>query len=382
MTPQLDIYLYSPHEVPVWAPVLGPLRARGVDARFVLEPPGRNVAWGSAPDPARGWLDVKTERLVSLVDAATEQAVLAELTKVGEEPLRRRRLRASGGTTQGSSWVRGYSGARARMMYGVGLVNGAYGHGVVNRGFDLVLVHGPFSAAEIALAAPGVRTAVVGFPKWAAFRRGEVSRERARDALGVGRSGPPVLAWLPTWAHRSSLSDAPALASLAETFEVVMKPHHNSARFESGRLSGLPPQVIAVPASSSLVDLLAAADVVVADLPSGGFTEALLADRPVVVLAQPGDRDRAHAAVTEVADLCADPAGLPALAARAYRDDPCAEGRRRWAPELFGDTRGRDDELAAEALAGVVTESRSLARVLAAAGWRARQQAARLANRR
>jgi hypothetical protein len=387
MAPLLDLYLYSPHEVPVWAPVLAPLRARGVDARFVLEPPGRNVARGSTPDPGRGWLDVKSQRLVDLVDARTEATILEDLANVGETPLRRRRARAAGGTTQGNGWLRPYAGAHVRSMYGVGFVTDAYGHGPINDGFDLVLAHGPFSAAEIRSRASPADVAVVGFPKWAAFRRGELSRDDARRRLRVVAGDRPLLAWLPTWAHNSSLDESDALARLSADFQVVMKPHHNSAKFEAARLSAVAGAITVVPATTSIVDLLVAADVVVSDVRSGGFTEGLLADRPVIGLARPvagaGAHSSVHPGAAEAADVCEDVSDLPAVARRAVADDPHAAGRRRWVPELFGDTGGSDAQLAADALAEVVRRRQgpSPARYLSAVGWSVAYRGSRLVRR-
>lgn len=384
MPSSLDLYLYSVHEIPVWAPLVGPLRARAIGVRFVVEPPGRNVARGSTPDPARGWVDVKDERVVDLVDAATEASLLRELAAIGEKPLRRRRLGASAGTTQGTWFVGWYPGALVRCMYGVGFVTDAYGHGPVNAGFDLVLAHGPFSASEISTHVPDARVAVVGFPKWAAYRRGELSREEARRRLLAPPDPRPLLAWLPTWAHNSSLADAAVVVALAEDFHVVMKPHHNTAKFEQARLSGLADGITVLPPTASLVDLLVAADVVVGDLRSGGFTEGLLADRPVIGLARPGSDWRAtlHPGAAEAADVCADPAELPALARRAVADDPHAGGRRRWVPELFGDTGGADDELAADAVAEAVRRgSASAAQHVMAVGREVRHRGARVIRR-
>jgi hypothetical protein len=381
MRPLLDLYLYSSHEVAVWAPVVPPLRAAGIDVRFVIEPPGRNVARGSAPDPSRGWLDDKRGRLVQLVDDRTERTIRQEVTALGEVPLSRRRPRASAATSQGSRWLLPYAGARIRSMYGVAFVTDAYGHGTINEGFDLVLAHGPYSASQIEANVPSANVAVVGFPKWASFRRGEVGRSGARQRLGLPEGGP-TLAWLPTWAHRSSLGDAAAVTALAADFRVVMKPHHNTARFEQARLADLGPAVTVLPSTASLVDLLVAADVVVGDVRSGGFTEGLLADRPVVGVARPGSSGSVHPGAYEAADVCEDPGELRGLARRALSDDPHAEGRRRWVPELFGRTDGDDAGLAARAIGETVERApRSARRRLSAAGWAAVYRAARRVGR-
>lgn len=350
--------------------------------RFVLEPPGRNIARGSSPDPGRGWLDVKGERLVALVDGPTESLIRHELAAIGEEPLRRRRWRAAGGTTQGIGWLRPYAGSRVRCMYGVAFVTDAYGHGPVNTGFDLVLAHGPFSAAEISAGVEGIEIAVVGFPKWAAFRRGEVSQADARRRLAVPPDRP-LLAWLPTWAQNSSLDDAEALLALTSDFRVVMKPHHNSSKFEAARLEAIGGGITVLPATISLVDLIVAADVVVSDVRSGGFTEGLLADRPVIGLTRPGSSTTSiHPGASEAADVCTDLTELVALARRAFAADPHRDGRRRWVPELFGDTGGADAELAAEAIArAIVHEGYSGRRALAAAGWSTALKLSRLVSR-
>lgn len=387
MAAPLDLYLYSAHEVGVWAPVVGPLRTRGVDVRFVLEPPGRNIARGSSPDPQRGWLDLKGERLVDLVDAPTEALVREALESVAEAPLRRRRSGAAGATTQGARWLRPYAGARIRSMYGVGFVTDAYGHGPVNAGFDVVLAHGPFSASAIARHVPEVPVVVVGFPKWAAFRRGELSRDEARRTLGLPAGGRPVLAWLPTWAHNSSLDEADALAALASDFQVVMKPHHNSTRFESARLEPVRERLTVLPSTSSLVHVMVAADVIVSDVRSGGFTEGLLADRPVIGMTRPvpsatGMPSAVHPGAAEAADICSDPSELPALARRAHDGDPHRDGRRRWVPELFGATGGSDADLAAVAIVETLAARQATpARRVSAMGWSAAYRVSRLVGR-
>jgi hypothetical protein len=373
----LDLYLYSSHEIAVWAPLLAPLRSSGVDVRFVLEPPGRNVARGSAPDPARGWVDEKGRHLVHLLDSNTEATILAELATIQEEPLTRRRPSAAAVTTAGSRWLNPYAGARIRSMYGVGFVRDAWGHGDVNAGFDLVLAHGSFSVSEIRKRVPDANVEVVGFPKWAAFRRGELSRDAARGRLGLDER--PAVAWLPTWAQNSSIGDSEALAALGTDVQVVMKPHHNNVRFERERLAGVAPGITVLPSTTSLVDLLVAAELVISDVRSGGFTEALLADRPVVGLIPPGSsRDSVHEGAWEAADICADLAELPRLVARSLADDPHADGRRKWVPELFGDTKGDDDDLAASAIAdGVERYGGTLRRHVSAAAWRVAYRLAR-----
>jgi hypothetical protein len=350
---RLDFYLYATHEVPTAAPVLSTLRRWGVDAAFVLEPPDRHLAVGSSPDPARGWHNDKRKRLVRLVDDATA-ATLTEQVEASGLPLLSecRRDADVAVTTSGTAWLRRYSCPRVRIGYGVGLVLDSYGHGVVNRGFDAVLTHGEFSTRAMALQVPGVRTLAVGFPKWAAFLRGEVDRSDARKMLGLD-DDRPVLAYLPTWAHRASLETmVDVLPSLADDWQVVVKPHHNTLRFEQGRLRALDafvPAHVPLATRTDIVPYLAAADAVVTDPMSGAFTEALLAGRPTIGLTAESRLVDLHPAAFRCASVVTTGSGvLDALAAGP--EIPVPDERDAWVARMFSNSSGHDDEEAAFAL--------------------------------
>src|SRR5690606_19318180 len=92
----VDFYLYATHEVATWVPIVSALRERKVDARFVLEPPGRHLVRGSAPDPSRGWRDDKLRRDGRrIVDAATYERLTDALAQAGHEAADRVRPRGS-----------------------------------------------------------------------------------------------------------------------------------------------------------------------------------------------------------------------------------------------------------------------------------------------
>jgi hypothetical protein len=344
---RVDFYLYATHEVATATPVLTTLRGWGVDAAFVLEPPGRHVALGSVPDPRRGWLDVKDAGLVPLVDDELH-ATLIDLVATTDVPLvtAPRGDAAVAMTTQGSDWLWRYDGAAlVRLSYGVGLVEDSYGHGDVNCGFDLVLAHGAFSAAAIEAAVPDVRAVPAGYPKWARFLRGDCAVHDARERLGLD-ADRPTLVYAPTWAHRSSLEAmATVLAGLPSRWQVVVKPHHNSLHLEPGRLDALLELVPSTDLSArhDLVPYLTAADVVVTDAVSGAFTESLLASRAVIGLAT--GSERLHPAARQCAPVLTDVADVP----RVLADAPWARyaaDAQRWAGALFQASGGYDDERA------------------------------------
>ena len=339
----VDFYLYATHEVPTFLPVIRELRRLGADAQFVLEPPTTNVARGSAPQGSH-WFNDPDKNLTALVDDSTFRALSETLQQHGEVSLsRRRRFADAAVTTSGVKWLRMWSGARIRLMYGVGFVRDAYGHGTINEGFDLVLVPGRFSANAIRSSVPGVTVEVVGYPKW----------EVARSLVGEGAVEEPLqrsrdqattrVLWVPTWAHHSSLSAyAASLSDLGRSHAVTIKPHHNSERFELERISALARSPMTVVTTrSSLPDLIHQADVVVADARSGALTEALLGDRPVVaLLGLHGDADVPHRGLLECCQVCRHPSEIEA-AVLVARSDPLREARRQWTRCLFGD--GVDD---------------------------------------
>jgi tetratricopeptide (TPR) repeat protein len=164
---------------------------------------------------------------------------------------------------------------------------------------------------------------------------------------------------LPTWAHNSSLCRfSGAIAALAKQYNVLFKPHHNNVHFEGERIEALmgAAGVKMLPDVTSIVPFLACADVVLADVRSGAFTEAFLLNRPTVGLSPTGDRgaDNLLEEAYEAADVCAEPDSLPGLIAESLMNDPHREGRRRLAGWLFTDLSGQDDVVTAEAMIAMV----------------------------
>lgn len=359
----VDLYVYTTHEVVVWEHLWSALRRRGVDAAFVVEPPGVNRAKGTMPDAANGWVDDKANgMLVDLLDADAERRIHTMLEARAIPWLDRSRPDADVVvTTQGVGWLDHYRGLRARTMYGVGLAASSYGHGSVNRSMDAVLVHGPFSRLAIEAHVAPDRIHAVGFPKWAPTWRAGIDRASARASLGVESGEQPVVAWLPTWAQHSSLDRfGAAFAQLSRDHTVLVKPHHNNVRFEQPRLAKLVESGVALIDADSLVPLVLAADVVVGDAPSGVVTEAILADRPAVGLLSGSDgaRHELLAGVGDAVALCSDPAQLREAIVDATRDHRTT-ARQSWRTWLFTDHGGHDDDVAAEKLVELVLRHRS-----------------------
>ena len=354
----VDFYLYSSHEVAVWEPIWRTLRTRGVDAQFVLEPPGIHRAMGSVPDPKNAWLDDKDGDVVPLMDDETHSSLVALLANQNLPAIDHSRLSADAViTTQGIGWLLQYhESLRIKTEYGASAFVGVHGHGAINTGLDAVLAHGAFSKSAISAHLERERIHRVGYPKWAPTLRGRLSRQTAREMLGI-ETHLPVVAWLPTWAHNSGIDVySAALANLANEHLVVAKPHHNSVRFEAKRLAEIDNRIDVREDLHTLVPLLLAADVVVADGRSGALAETFLADRPVVGLL-PGIDAQEHgvmAGLNEAVTWCEQPEDL-ALAVQSALEVDRSEARSVWRRWLFDDMGGHDDEAAAEVIIDLIS---------------------------
>jgi tetratricopeptide (TPR) repeat protein len=359
VTVQIDFYIYNVHEVVLWEPIWRALRARAVDAQFIVEPPGVCIAVGSRPDKSRGYRDIKNQNIEPLMTPEAHARILATLAGLGcPYELQGRYGADAAVTTQHVGWLGRYKGLKFRTMYGVGATKDSYGHGAVNVGMDAIFVHGVRSHQQIAAHVPSSHIVISGFPKYAAYLRGEFPTEEWRARFGCD----PVkktLAYVPTWAHNSSLDRFPAaIAALSERYNVLFKPHHNNIHFESERLDPLANAagVKRLADVTSIVPYLACADLVLADVRSGSFTEAFLLDRPTVGLSPAGDRD-ADNLIDEAylaAHVCADAGELAVMVDEALTADPYRDGRQRLAGQLFTRFDGRDDIVTAEAMIAVL----------------------------
>ncbi len=355
-TRTVDVYLYSGHEVAVMEPIWLALRQRGVDAQFVLEPPGTHRAMGAVPNPDTWRVQHSGGPIEPLMDEATYVAV-SELLASRDLPfISASRTHADAVlTTQGHGWLLHYSGLKIRVEYGASVFADVYGHGEINAAMDAVLTHGLYSTRSISSQLPSDRIIPVGYPKWAPAMRAGLNRQQARDSLDLD-STKPLIVWTPTWAHNATIdSYAAAVVALSDQYEVVLKPHHNTLRFEGERINELAKHITVLDNAHTLVPLVTAADLVVADARSGCLAEAVFADRCAL-----GLLDRAtprSLGVLEGFDdavaFCASPDELVGAVTDALGTDRSA-GRAMWRSWLYADHHNQDDHVAAEAIINLI----------------------------
>ncbi|MFZ0888807.1 MAG: polysaccharide deacetylase family protein [Candidatus Binataceae bacterium] len=334
-------------DVSAFAPVLRALVKMGVDALFVSR----------RDDPAlvgRRWYDADTaEALFDRLQLPFERfpnpdADIALTISVRGEMLQ------------------GYRKLRARMMYGVGVV--PYYSAPVSRAFDLYLVHGSFNRrTSIQLlqfgrpALPPDRVRTMGYPRFDAWFNNPPDPQTMRKKYGA-ESSKPALLYLPTWEdHRSSIDAfADSILALSDRFEILAKPHHLTLRWEPERVERLKSgQLQMLSPSMPPEEAFALADVVIADVSSGAFTEAIFLNKKVVCLARKEEVESLLLPeLKRQIPFCLVPEELSQKVSEALALDYRSGELQALRQEMFDTTNGADAARAAQAIVEFVEERR------------------------
>jgi malonyl-CoA O-methyltransferase len=337
---RIDFYLIDAMEIENYVPIWRALRSRGVEAELVAVPGRDNTA-------TRGWFDY--ENAISILE--TRGLPYTNVPDYGC---------AAAVTTQFARILALYRRLRLRLMYGVNLSDTIFTHTQeACAGFDGVLVHGPYSQAKVRRWLPEESVRIIGYPKYDAFFAHAVEKAKLRAQLGID-SRQSIL-YLPTWEGRSSIDRFfPVLASLTDQFQLLIKPHHCTARMESERMRMLQNSAARLVSGNHLTSkLYAAADVVVADISSGAFGEAILTDRPLIGIHPNADDRKQHVdeRVYQAAPICEDPADLLHLVSLALLSNGLTEARVALREELCSFRDGHAADRAAEAILQLVADN-------------------------
>jgi len=339
---RIDFYHIDGMEAPNYVPVWRELRRMGVDARLVTVPDPHNTA-------SRGWFDfdATTSRYRQQgVEYSTDPDYDCDLAV----------------TTQAPKILAPYRGLKIRMMYGPSMLSDSFSHSrEASERFDAVLVHGKYSQRRVARWMKDGGVLIGGHPKCDDFflRKYEGHKAQYRSQYPGRR---PIVSYLPTWADASSIDlFLEAVAGLHDRYDVLIKPHHCTIRREGERLKRIGDcGAKVILDASELTIMYALSDLVMADVRSGAFYEAIALGVPVVALtANPADTakhldPRALAA----APLCANPADLPHLAHAMLTADRYAEARAKLADDLVSFRDGTAARHAADAIVEFVERAR------------------------
>lgn len=200
-------------------------------------------------------------------------------------------------TIQSANFVPEYKHIKMRMTYGVGLIP-PVDIKPDPTPFDYHLVHGPFNQrvqfryhALSSPMLPADRVKVIGYPRFDDWFANYENRLQPRPGFNVG---PAVLLWLPTWGRSSSIHRyADAIFALSDKYDIWVKPHHGTVHWERDRMTLLaegPCRIVDYtdPPEPSF----AAASIVLADLSSGAFSEAVFLNKKVVGLTNAEEVDK------------------------------------------------------------------------------------------
>ncbi len=172
---------------------------------------------------------------------------------------------------------------QVRMLYAV--ISKQYTYSDKNLPYDEIFVASDFGR-EL-MERQGVSARVVGYPKLDDYFNGVLTRESARQELGIDGDATVVL-YAPTLGDLCTYEIyAEALTEVASRVEVLSQLHPVSYLKEGPRFEGLRSRTRMISPLRAGIEAVVAADVVLTDY-SGVIFEACATDTPVVLLDQPG----------------------------------------------------------------------------------------------
>ena len=331
---KVEVYLTTIMEISHVAPIVRALLTMGVDAKCV-SPQTRPKAM------AYGWDDADaTEALLDSMGLPWAKTPDYDADCVL--------------TIQSAAFVAPYRNIRIRMSYGVGLVAPDEQRimPVVAKDFDYYLVHGPFEQrvqfkyyTVPSPMLPAARVKVIGYPRFDEWFT-------TFDHLLVARyqdlaRNKPILLWLPTWGRSSSIDRyLDAIVALSDKYQIWVKPHHGTVTWERERMVKLaetPFRIIDFtdPPEPSF----AAASVVLADLSSGAFSEAVFLNKRLVGLSTFSEIANLLVPINHSIPIACTPDHLMSAIGTS---ELTASRRTEIRPDLFDSTEGADGQRAAK----------------------------------
>jgi len=345
---RVEFYLVDAMEIDTFAPIYRALRARGVDARMVAADADVNTAsagWFDAQH-ARDRLDAQGLPYSTAPDYGSEAAV----------------------TTQRSVHLRGYEGRKVRLMYTIGPYDSENLQASRARGFDAILLQGPYAHPFVSRWLDPSRVVVTGFPKYDDYFAHPIDASAVKRQLGLNQD-EPIVAYMPTWESRSSIDlfyDSIEALAGTEGICLLIKPHHCTPRFEPERFARLAQSINArlLPTSFPSADLFRISDLAIVDALSGTLGEALLTnpERPLICLCPDSDllRSQATPLPKEICPMVTRPEDLPELArallAGSGPDAAQVSARHTLRDQLFAHTDGTAAARTADAVIDLVTD--------------------------
>lgn len=333
---RVEFYLIDAMEVLHFAPVLRALERMNVESTFVSSRSNENVLGG--------WYDADNAETL--------------MEKLGLPYVPRPNCNADLAlTTQESVKLRNYRKLRARMNYGPMLTatfeaSAPSLFAQAHRDFDLYLLHGPFNRRMSTRFVRDELVRTIGYPRFDVWFNNPPDRRALLQKYEFSGSRPIIL-YLPTWEHRSSIDEfADAVFALSDRFDIAVKPHHCTFRTESRRMEKLKsgPVRLLTPLMAP-EEAYCLADIVIADASSGTLAESILLRKPIVSIAGKGElKGLLLPDLSTQIPFCLTPDQLAKKVEEASALDVASNDFGLLRQDLFDTSEGNDGVRAAEAI--------------------------------
>ena len=313
----IDFYHIDAFELANYEPVWRTLRAMGVNANIIAINDDTNTG-------GKHWFDFSTfqsychTRCIPFQSHITSEATLAI-------------------TTQNSYILKQYQ-TKVRLMYGpVPWLNSWQLSSYVVQPFDLVLVHGKFYQNIFSKWLPKTQIPIIGYPKYDDFFSGKFNKNKIREKWNI-KSNKPIVVFIPSWENKTAFDIFfNSIIDLQDEYEVIIKPHHCTLRFEKDRMfrvlqSGIP----ILKSAFDLQEIFSGADLVVADANSGALYEAIMCCLPTVAIVKPDDDYNLwlnEQNVDKITTICRTPNNIRASIKLAFYLDSYQINRESWLEE-------------------------------------------------
>lgn len=167
-------------------------------------------------------------------------------------------------------------------MIQYGYAKEAHNYGAWRSFSDLTLAYGDYAAKKLSHYSPSIPLGNSRYDDW--FSEDFHKSNSVNHFKGLDKSRKTVL-YAPTWGDLSSVDKFYShVIALSESYNVLLKMHHNTALLEGARAKKLiSSRVRSFGANVDLMELISVSDLIISDY-SGAIFDALFAEKPIVLL--------------------------------------------------------------------------------------------------
>ena len=206
----VEFYLMDSFEIYQYLPIYNALINKGYDAKFVCEPPEKNMA--------KNWFDFENSKKI------LDELNLKYTQK--SNPYAKFAI-----TTQRAYYLSKYLNFKISLQYGVGLNKTNFcSTKRATEGFDARFIYGEYTKNKIKYYIDESNIYEIGSPKHDSYFKNLPQKKLIKNELGIN-TDKKILVYFPTWDEDSSIIPFyDELKKLKEKYFVVTKAHHCTFR--------------------------------------------------------------------------------------------------------------------------------------------------------